>query len=378
MGASGESRVRVCIATLAWNASGGLEIVAGQVARSVSNLGFHVDVIAIEDEQSSEAFGFRSVALGPRSRIESIAYARFGISKRLRAHAAGIPSYELVIFTHIKAAGILRYVEPKSWPRYIIWAHGVELWGSQISKWKAILRKAWRIVAVSNFTASMLSEFAPKVVRIYNPVDTEYFTAGSVENVSRDEVMICSRLSDKDDYKGHDNLIRAIRVVEEKFGRLLRLSIVGGGSKIEDLDRFAALQGVASRTTFAGRLRIEDLRWAYRRCAVFCMPSRVERSNAGFWSGEGLGIVYLEAAACGRPVIASCDGGAPETIIHASTGWAVDPRDVDAIAGALNAATSDPQTADEMGAAGRRFVEQRFSLQEFQKNVTGLFMEMKA
>ncbi len=91
---------------------------------------------------------------------------------------------------------------------------------------------------------------------------------------------------------------------------------------------------------------------------VFAMPCRTRRGGLDV---EGLGMVYLEAAACGRPVVAGTSGGAPEAVQDGVTGPVVDPRSPGAVAAAVTGLLDDPARAAAMGAAGRAWVEQRWS-----------------
>ena len=91
---------------------------------------------------------------------------------------------------------------------------------------------------------------------------------------------------------------------------------------------------------------------------VFAMPCRTRRGGLDV---EGLGMVYLEAAACGRPVVAGTSGGAPEAVQDGVTGHVVDPRSPGAVAAAVAGLLDDPARAAAMGAAGRAWVEQRWS-----------------
>ena len=84
------------------------------------------------------------------------------------------------------------------------------------------------------------------------------------------------------------------------------------------------------------------------------MPCRSRYVNLEI---EGLGLVYLEAQACGRPAIAGDSGGAPEAVVPGETGFVVPGRDHRALAGRLIELLGDPARAGAMGAAGRRFVE---------------------
>jgi phosphatidylinositol alpha-1,6-mannosyltransferase len=88
------------------------------------------------------------------------------------------------------------------------------------------------------------------------------------------------------------------------------------------------------------------------------MPCRTRRGGLDV---EGLGMVYLEAAACGLPVVAGTSGGAPEAVQDGVTGHVVEPRSPEAVATAITGLLDDPAKARAMGAAGRAWVERRWS-----------------
>ncbi len=88
------------------------------------------------------------------------------------------------------------------------------------------------------------------------------------------------------------------------------------------------------------------------------MPCRTRRGGLDV---EGLGMVFLEAAACGLPVVAGTSGGAPEAVQDGVTGHVVDPRSPAAVAAALTGLLDDHARSAAMGAAGRAWVEQRWS-----------------
>jgi phosphatidylinositol alpha-1,6-mannosyltransferase len=90
---------------------------------------------------------------------------------------------------------------------------------------------------------------------------------------------------------------------------------------------------------------------------VFAMPSR---SRLAGLEVEGLGIVYLEASACGLPVIAGNSGGAPDAIQEGITGLVVDGNDVSEISRAAIALLENPDSAKEMGKAGRKWMMEQW------------------
>jgi phosphatidylinositol alpha-1,6-mannosyltransferase len=158
--------------------------------------------------------------------------------------------------------------------------------------------------------------------------------------------------------KGQDVLVAAWpRVLARHPGA--RLLLVGGGPLEDRLRREVTARGLERSVVLTGPVPPERLPEHYAAGDVFAMPCRTRRGGLDV---EGLGMVYLEAAACGRPVVAGTSGGAPETVQEGVTGHVVgDPRSPEAVAAVLTGLLDDPQRARRMGAAGRAWVEQRWS-----------------
>ena len=111
---------------------------------------------------------------------------------------------------------------------------------------------------------------------------------------------------------------------------------------------------MADAVVFTGGVAHHDLPAHYAAGDVFAMPCRTRRRGLDV---EGLGIVYLEASATGLPVLAGDSGGAPDAVLEGETGYVVDGRDVDAVAGRLVTLLRDPALRQRLGAAGRAWVE---------------------
>jgi phosphatidylinositol alpha-1,6-mannosyltransferase len=170
-----------------------------------------------------------------------------------------------------------------------------------------------------------------------------------------DRVAVCvSRLVPR---KGQDQLIA---VWPEVMARVpgARLLIAGGGPFERRLRRLAAASPAHDRIHITGTLPWAELPAHYAAGDVFAMPCRTR------WGGldlEAFGIVFIEAAAAGLPVIAGDSGGAPETVVPGTTGLVVDGRDRRGIAGSVAALLADERRAAAMGAAGRARAEAAFS-----------------
>jgi phosphatidylinositol alpha-1,6-mannosyltransferase len=135
--------------------------------------------------------------------------------------------------------------------------------------------------------------------------------------------------------------------------------VVGAGpddARLRDLGRSL---GVADRVRFLGRLTKAELADEYRNCTVFVLPAR--RTADG--QLEGYGLVYFEAAAWGRPVIAGRSGGEIDAVVDGQTGLLVDGASVDEIAHAVECLLGDPSRLAALGAAGRQRVERTHNWQ---------------
>jgi phosphatidylinositol alpha-1,6-mannosyltransferase len=204
-------------------------------------------------------------------------------------------------------------------------------------------------------------------------VDVECFTPGADGTAVRRQyglgsapVVVCvSRLVAR---KGQDVLVAGWPQVLARHPDA-RLLLVGGGPAETSLRRAVSQLGLERSVVLAGPVAPDQLPAHYAAGDVFAMPCRTRRAGLDV---EGLGMVFLEAAACGRPVVAGTSGGAPEAVQDGVTGHVVDPRSPDAVADAIAGLLDDPARAAAMGAAGRAWVEQRWSWTTISATFAGL------
>jgi phosphatidylinositol alpha-1,6-mannosyltransferase len=212
-----------------------------------------------------------------------------------------------------------------------------------------MLRAADVRFAVSRFTAERVKRLTGLPTEFVGAgVETETFVPAERSVDDHRPVVGCvSRFVPR---KGQDRLIEAVA----RLDRDVEVLLVGRGRTEDALRRRAADRGVD--TSFAVDVPWSDLPGLYRRMDVFCMPTS---SRWGGLEVEGLGLVYLEAAASGLPVLAGDSGGSPETVIPGVTGYVV--SSIDDVVDGLRLLLDDPERAAAMGAAGRAFVEQEFT-----------------
>jgi phosphatidylinositol alpha-1,6-mannosyltransferase len=194
------------------------------------------------------------------------------------------------------------------------------------------------------------------MVKIAPGIDTEHFAPSDSSELKsqlglKDKKVIVSvgRLVHR---KGQDTLIEAMPQILSKIPEA-HLLLIGEGPYRQYLEKRAKDLEIDSHITFIGRVMYSDLPKYICLGEVFVMPSR---SRLAGLEVEGLGIVYLEASACGLPVIAGDSGGAPDAVIDGVTGVVVDGKDQHVIATSIVNLLEDQEKAREMGRNGREWV----------------------
>lgn len=156
-------------------------------------------------------------------------------------------------------------------------------------------------------------------------------------------------------HKGFDRIIEAMpAVLKEVPGA--RYVVAGTGPDAGRLRRLAREHGVLDAVIFAGRVPYADLNALYTAADVFATISREQPPSI-----EGFGIVFLEASACGTPVVAGNSGGVPDAVADGESGILVDPASAPDVARALIHLLSNPAEARAMGERGRARALRDFS-----------------
>ena len=264
--------------------------------------------------------------------------------------------------------------------RFVASTHGHEVGWARVPVARRMLRRIARQVDVVTYLGDYTrTRLAPALgqkatlAQLPSGVDTDVFHPGAGrEDVRRQlaladrPVVVCvSRLVPR---KGQDVLIRALPAIRAAVPGAALL-IVGGGPDMPRLQRLAGDHDVADHVRFTGSVPWAELPAHYAAGDVFAMPCR---TRLGGIDVEGLGIVYLEAAATGLPVVAGDSGGAPDAVLDGETGVVVDGRDVTRVAREVSALLADPRRAAAMGAKGRAWVEEEWRWDVLAARLRGL------
>jgi phosphatidylinositol alpha-1,6-mannosyltransferase len=220
------------------------------------------------------------------------------------------------------------------------------VWWSRVPAARTALRRIGDEVDVLTYVsqwcrekiaAALSPQAAGKMVQLSPGVDTERFRPGcGGDEVRRqlgiDEhaaVVVCTARMVR--RKGQDTLIRGWRQVLDAHPDA-RLLLVGDGPDRARLEALAQAEGVSGSTIFVGSVPWREVPSYTDAGDLLAMPCR---SRLWGLEPEAFGIVFLEAQACGIPVVVGRSGGAPETLLSPGNGEVVDPRDVDAVASGI-------------------------------------------
>jgi phosphatidylinositol alpha-1,6-mannosyltransferase len=239
------------------------------------------------------------------------------------------------------------------------------LFGTEIRGWKhytlpkfflgaRAFEKPSRITVQSTFVRNLLLEHYPnvspeKIILAYPGVASRWFEAienkKNVRQIYRipEDHQILLTVSKLESRKGHRVALNALKLLPEDLKSKLTYVIVG---KARTHEYLLELKELASRfklnVIFTGELSEEFLRSFYDAATIFCMPGEPHRARV-----EGFALVYLEAAACGLPSIASHINAVPEIVLHEKTGLLVPTHDPEALAKSIERLLKAPQLCQE-------------------------------
>jgi phosphatidyl-myo-inositol dimannoside synthase len=277
--------------------------------------------------------------------------------------------YDGIFCGHLNALPLAAMIALPLRARLWVQVHGVEAWQPRSKVYRGALAGTDLVTSVSRHTRHKLLQWADLQahrVRVLpntlapasvgpQPADVRV----DARNAGDDHaILTVGRMSASEAYKGHDRIIAAMPAILARVPNA-RYRIVGSGDDVARLRQLAERMGVAERVVFAGQVADHDLPRYFASASAFAMPS----------TGEGFGIVFLEAAAAGLPVIGGNRDGSVDALADGRIGRLVDPGSqeeiVDAVAEALQGrGTGDPAEVE------------RFCFENFSHHVDGLLRSL--
>lgn len=242
---------------------------------------------------------------------------------------------ELVVATELSTYAVtLDWLNRFTGIPYWVVVHGWEAWDIQNPAYRTALRHAQRVVAVSEYTRQRVLAGGyldpAQVVLLPNTFDADAFPIRPKPDYllqryglapHQPVILTVCRLAKSDKYKGYDQILKALPQIRQQIPDV-RYILAGKGNDRARLEKLIHQLDLQDLVILPGFIPESELADHYNLCDVFAMPSK----------GEGFGIVYLEAMACGKPVLAGNQDGAVDPLVHGELGCLVDPDDTAAIA----------------------------------------------
>ena len=282
----------------------------------------------------------------------------------------------LILCGHLNFSPVAFWINRLTHIPYWILVYGVDAWAVQ-NKWQTkALHAAEKIISISGYTRDRLIQEqnlpSDKISLLPVTFDASRFKIGPKPNYllqryglhpSQPVILTVTRLSNADGYKGYDQIIQALPEIRRQIPNL-HYVIVGKGDDRPQLEQLIAHLNLQNCVTLTGFIPDNELNDHYNLCDVFAMPSK----------GEGFGIVYLEALACGKPTLGGNQDGAIDALCKGELGVLVNPDNVGAIAQNLTQMLQGvyPHPILYQPQALRQKVIEKFGFERFQQTLATL------
>lgn len=350
---------------------GGIGTVTREVARELAALGHRVTVIAPHFPGTA--------AFDAAEPVRVVRYRGYGLG------AARIVPMALTTLPHLRAADVLIAINVASsgviglaaqrllGTRYLALAYGYEFMkfsprNLAASLLRAVYRRAAAVIAISRFTRDKLIAFgvAADSIQVCLPGANmpQAASPAAIDAIKRKLTLNGNRLvlsvGRMVPRKGHVTLVRAMpRVLERHPGTVLVCA--GRGPCHDEAMKVGEQLQIQDNLRLPGHLDDAEVDALYTLCDVFALPAGEGRGG----QAEGFGLVFAEAAAHGKPVVAGNSGGIPDAVRDGETGVLVPPDNPEATAAAIDRLLSDRPLAARMGAAGRARVDSELNWSAF-------------
>jgi phosphatidylinositol alpha-1,6-mannosyltransferase len=323
---------------------GGVQLLMSRIASGVQ--GFDMRVLTPDSDgaarfDATSGVGTRRVrplARSARGRI--VGLNALALTEALRFRP------ELVLSGHIVTSPAAALIRRAVGARTVQYFHAREIGGRpRLAAFAA--RQAHARIAISTYTAGLLVPLgvSRETVTVIPP-GVDLPADPRPEVAGRPTVLTIARLADS--YKGHDVLLRSLASVRERVPDV-EWVVIGDGPLRPGLEALARARGLGDSARFLGSVSDRERDLWLRRADLLAMPSRLPDGGR---PGEGYGIVYLEAGAHGKPVVAGNVGGPLDAVLDGETGLLVEPTDAAAVAEAITTLLLDEKLAHRLGSAG--------------------------
>ena len=307
--------------------------------------------------------------------LEGFARSKTRVISYCITHAQRNPQFVLAAHPNLAVLAIvIRFLSPST--KIIVMTHGIEIWEKMpVHRHRALLSSDI-ILATSQYNVQKLIELQkipPRKIRLVpwplNPTMLRLADMGAGLRVPQGfprgrVILTVGRWSANERYKGADQLIRAVAELRHALPDV-QLVVVGDGDDLPRLKQIATDLAVNEATHFLGDVSREELASCYKNAELFAMPS----------TGEGFGLVFLEAMAFRKPIVGVAAGGSVDLLIDGVNALVVRPHDSFALVSALEKLLRDKTLADQLGHRGGEIVRHKYRFDGFEHDLKRILVE---
>lgn len=350
---------------------GGVQLAGRQTAAALSRIArdraWPTTFLSLNDPE-----GKQSANVGG-TRFGFTGFARDKLWFCLTALSLARKRPQLVFAGHPNLAPIVAMMKMISrGTRTIVTAHGIEIWKPLPAVRRKALRRADIVTAPSSDTIQkLIANQNVSVGRIRElpwPLDPDFYELSHrpegpqppTEFPKGQTILSVGRWAADERYKGADLLIKSVREISKEFPEL-HLVFVGSGDDLPRLMHMVQECNLIAKVHFLTELSRQQLAGCYAAADIFALPS----------TGEGFGLVFLEAMAFGKPVIGTKMGGIPDIVEDRREGLLIEPT-VHTLSAALKSLLSNSACRCELGRRARERVGREFTFSRFQQRLADI------
>lgn len=355
---------------------GGISTVTREAARELGELGHSVTIVApyfdgmydFDRSEPATVVRFRGYKLGWLRVVPMLFAAR-----------DRMPWADVVLAMNVSHGGLIAWLlKGFSKKPYAIVAYAYEFLRFRNAAvlsglLRDIFNDAIAVIAISRYTQQALADFGVEGERIHivfpGAPETFPFDESVLRSLRRKYVLpeknVILAVGRFIKRKNHVRLVQALPAILERHPDAV-IVMAGQGPEMPAVAREAMRLGVRGHVRFPGRLNDPEIAKFYALCDVFALPTGAGKGG----HVEGFGLVFAEAHAYGKPVVAGRSGGTEDAVHHEETGLLVDPENAEELAGAIIAILDDPELATRYGEEGRARVVRELNWRAFAEKIS--------
>lgn len=312
--------------------TGGIEKYNQNLVRATLEVGYSVRIISRNDIEDK----FDNIPIASYGRIKYDISKKIAFSLRVLLEVLFF-SPDMIICGHINFSPLCYLVSKFLKKKYIVLTYGIDVWHINSSVKLQGLKNANLIISISNFTKEKIVKQIPKLknkIKLLPPTINSslfYPKPKPIYLIKRHNlkgnnkiILTVARLKRTEEYKGYYKILDVLPDIVKKIPEI-KYILVGSGDDLENIQRYIEKKNLKKIVILTGYIPDNELPDYYNLCDIFIMPSKK----------EGFGIVFLEALACGKPVIAGNKDGSADVALGGDIGILIDPDNLEEIKKAI-------------------------------------------